>query len=186
MNRGECLGICPDGYTRNNDPSYNCIKCDSSCTTCEDSDKFQCIICDPDFPYKLTGTGICLESCKRGYYETQVLNTCATCQAPCADCVDSATKCTACYENSSLPYLYNNQCVGSCLDGYINVFGICLQCESPCARCMGTTTHCTFCDGTEGRRILYKGQCLSECPISSVLKELPDGTLTCAECTDTE
>ena len=51
---------------------------------------------------------------------------------------------------------------------------------------MGTTTHCTFCDGTEGRRILYKGQCLSECPISSVLKELPDGTLTCAECTDTE
>ena len=94
---GSCKVSCPDGYTRNNDNSYNCIKCDSSCSTCLDTDKFSCIICHPDFPYKLSTTGICLESCKRGYYETATLNTCATCDPLCADCVGNPKTCTACH-----------------------------------------------------------------------------------------
>ena len=66
--KGECKLSCPAGYTRNGDDSYVCVKCDSSCATCLDSDKFSCIQCHPDFPYKVSGTGKCLESCKRGYY----------------------------------------------------------------------------------------------------------------------
>jgi len=40
------------------------------CATCLDTDKYNCIKCSKEFPYKLSGTGKCLEECSIGYYKT--------------------------------------------------------------------------------------------------------------------
>jgi|Transcript_13465 proprotein convertase subtilisin/kexin type 5 len=173
--KGSCELSCPAGFTRHGDDSFVCVNCDSSCATCLDSDKFSCVRCHPDFPYSVSGTGICLEYCKRGYYETQTLNTCATCDPLCADCKGSPKTCTACHPNSDKPFLFDGTCIGFCDDGYTDVFGVCERCISPCSRCEGTPDYCTFCDGTLGRRILYKGMCLAECPSGSALKPTDDG-----------
>ena len=112
--RGECLFECPPGYTRNGDDSYVCIKCDSTCATCLDTDKFHCVDCHPAFPCPvLNQPGVCLESCMRGFYrknEPAFVNQCLcdTCKAPCVDCFNSADNCIACDPNGDFPLLYNN------------------------------------------------------------------------------
>lgn len=65
---GECRQGCPEGFTRNNDDNYVCINCDVMCATCLDTDKFNCVTCHKNTPYKLSGTGKCLEKCSIGYY----------------------------------------------------------------------------------------------------------------------
>ena len=186
--RGECLPECPAGYTRNGEDSYVCIKCDSTCATCLDTDKFFCVDCHPAFPCPvLNQPGVCLESCMRGFYrknEPAFLNQCLcdTCKYPCVDCFNSADNCIACDPNGEFPLLYNNQCISlkiGCPRGYTEVNNECRRCTSPCARCEGTPNFCTFCDGTLGRNILYRAECLAECPSGTIPKKLPDDEVTC-------
>jgi len=155
--KGECRLSCPEGYTRNDDSSYVCIRCDSTCGTCLDTDKYNCVACSKEFPYKLSGTGICLQACSRGYYLTKTELTCATCDPICADCEGGPKNCIACDPNSDKPYLFNGTCVGFCEAGYTNVMGKCERCESPCATCSPLPSTCITCDGSLGRRILYNG-----------------------------
>jgi len=68
VDTGKCLRSCPAGYTRDNEDTYLCIPCDSSCSTCKDEDKTDCITCAPLFPKKLSGTSNCLVDCTKGYF----------------------------------------------------------------------------------------------------------------------
>jgi len=40
------------------------------------------------------------------------------CQAPCKECAESVSECTACFESSLLPFLYEYACVEECPQGY--------------------------------------------------------------------
>ena len=104
-----CQPSCSYGWTRNGFPSYECEGCDISCRTCSDLNKFDCIECHPDFPYKYTGDGItkCLAECGRGYYELVGVDekTCAKCDPNCADCEFNARHCIDCYRDGLFPYL---------------------------------------------------------------------------------
>ena len=105
---GTCIDKCPDGYSRDNEPNYVCLKCDISCATCKDEDKDECDICAPNYPYRVSGKGFCLEDCSRGFYETTESLTCAKCDDPCDDCEGDSKFCTACNANSEFPVLFNN------------------------------------------------------------------------------
>lgn len=189
--RGVCDVSCPVGWTRDNSDSYVCIKCDITCAACKDEDKEDCTICSESFPYRLSGTGFCLESCSRGFYETATDFTCARCEYPCADCEGDSKFCTACDEDSDFPFLFENQCYKYCALGYTDVNGICVKCSSPCATCVGTPNTCLSCDGTEEvigtgdfRRFLYANQCYAECPPNTAPVTDDEDNLTCIGCSD--
>ena len=175
---------CPEGETRDGEASFKCIPCDVSCQACKDEDKAFCTICAPKFPYKLSGTAHCLESCSRGYFETATASTCATCDAPCYDCEGDAQFCTACDPDGEFPVLFNNQCIRACAQGYTAVNGVCTACASPCATCLGTPGFCLSCDGTLERRFLYSNQCYSDCPLNSTPDVADEDNLVCIGCSD--
>lgn len=136
LDQGGCNVSCPKGYTRDNSESYVCIRCADSCAECKDEDRTHCTKCNASFPYTLSGTGTCLEDCSFGYYQTQTSLTCATCEAPCADCFGEAKTCTFCDTKSKFPVLFESRCIEFCPPGYTSVNGKCEKCVSPCATCI--------------------------------------------------
>lgn len=54
---GQCLDICPIGWTTNGNPTKQCETCDESCAVCRDdgkeNDKARCISCSEDYPFRI-------------------------------------------------------------------------------------------------------------------------------------
>ena len=165
---------CMNGYYLTNS---KCLKCNSNCKTCSNSDKY------------------CL-SCKDGYYLDS--HSCVECQSLCEKCYN-ATTCKSCKDNSFLYtgkcfqcnvncktkidsckcktcdngyYLSNYQCLkcdpncktcsvysnlcSNCSDGYYLNNSSCLKCNSLCKTC-NSEESCTSCNENY---FLYNGKCI--------------------------
>lgn len=151
---GICQEACDDGFTRNGKDNHVCERCEVQCLTCTEDDRNYCLICnEPTFPFKVENTGICLETCKDGYYESSA-TTCSFCEPPCASCEGTANTCLSCLPEPT-PFLDKdtNTCLENCPVDFTPIKAVCEKCEPPCLHCEGTTQICTACDGSDG--LLY-------------------------------
>lgn len=98
-------------------------------------------------------------------------NTCINCQSPCRSCSITANNCTACYVNSTLPYLTTitsnglGTCNATCSSPYYGDLanGACKLCSTlgiGCSDCASQTT-CHTCDVG---RVFYQSSCLTAAP----------------------
>ncbi|CAF4437911.1 unnamed protein product, partial [Adineta steineri] len=85
----------------------------------------QCSECDGSKGYHFQG-GYCVPTCP---LKTFLLNTrCAPCQYPCETCIN-LTSCLTCSEKL---YLFNDQCVEKCPNGYYLKDKQCFRCNPLC------------------------------------------------------
>ena len=133
-----CKESCDPGFSRNGDPDLVCIKCDDSCATCLDDgnvgDADICVTCAVDYDFFDPNTRKCLKACPPTHFATED-NQCLPCADDCLTCSGSADFCTACKPESSLPFLYENQCLVECPEFHGSSNGICHKCEFPCLTC---------------------------------------------------
>jgi len=94
------------------------------------------------------------------------------CTLPCTECSGGPTSCTNC--DSSLPYLYSNDCYPSCPTNTYEESGACygincivtlififIDCISPCQSCTNDL-NCQTCEA--GFTILFEQRCYTTCP----------------------
>ena len=136
-----CILTCPDG-TYGDTLTGKCLTCDSSCKTCI-----------------APGDSASCQSCMVGVLYGGL---CVACTTPCSTCNGLPTNCTAC---SGTKYLYNNQCIDQCPNGYYMSISdnICYKCNVACLTCQGEfASDCLTCaDGT----VLVSGRC-SACDVT--------------------
>ena len=154
-----CLSTCPTRW-REESSTKVCQQCtDSNCLTCP------------------TAVGVC-SSCKAGYYKT-TSNTCAPCNANCAQCTDG-TSCIQCQSG----YIYHpvdGTCVTSCPAGYRNNNGQCEACTT--ANCETCTTNKDVCTLCKSGFFAYAptSSCVSSCPTGSQQDTTNRLCITCAD-----
>lgn len=138
--KGLCQSACDFGFTSNGAIDHKCVKCDPSCTGCNDNslpnDKLQCGTCSVVAPFRLNATQLCLSQCSQGIF-MMAEQTCGTCDLPCQSCFGARTNCTSCISNSTLPNLHEGTCIATCPAGTTSVAGVCEPCASPCKTCTG-------------------------------------------------
>ncbi|EAR96682.2 leishmanolysin family protein (macronuclear) [Tetrahymena thermophila SB210] len=157
-----CSSNCPSGFYKNS-INMTCTACPTGCKTCSDANT--CILCDSSNGYRQQG------------------NICTLCAPNCRTCSSSnPSSCLSC-ENGL--YLFNNQCVTKCQDGYFNGPSyICNPCMNGCDICSDGNS-CKTCNANY-KPYTYKNQlvcinsssCFSPCSTCS-------GTFqptTCASC----
>jgi hypothetical protein len=120
----------------------------------------------------------CLKECAYNMYESTEAS-CSLCKEPCKGCFGTEANCTSCFQESSIPNLFINQCIDECPAGYVSILGICMKCRSPCALCNKRPEDCTTCDGSGGTKFVYQKRCYADCPAGSGPK--PED-LTCFAC----
>jgi hypothetical protein len=191
-----CVAGCTEdpGFTNNGtrDPK-RCVPCDHTCAECAqneaEGDVDLCTACDANrFPFHWASEFTCHLECPDGSY-TANEDQCVTCSAECWFCSGPQT-CTRCRADSNAPgcteagtcnlnYLFNGQCMDSCLPGYTSIYAetsgnVCERCNSPCGSCYhGAPDKCITCDNTadedgNGRSFLFRQSCVADCPIKTV------------------
>ncbi|KAL4454048.1 hypothetical protein ABPG73_009847 [Tetrahymena malaccensis] len=218
-NQNSCLS-CNNGYYLN--ASNQCLPCQAPCGNCIDSPT-KCLSCTPAQNYTFDSSNnscniICDSSCKtcsqpnssnnclscnNGYY-LNATNQCQQCQAPCGNCVDSATKCLSCTPSQNYTFdssnsscnlicdsscktcsLPNNQnsCL-SCNNGYyLNASNQCQQCQAPCGNCIDSSTKCLSC--TPAQNYIFdssNNSCNLICDSSCKTCSLPNNSSSCLSC----
>jgi hypothetical protein len=127
----QCLLVCPSLITYPNSVNNTCDSCPLNCTNCQgNSSLVVCTVCNNG--YVMDGTGCYLSCMTIGTFAVNGL--CQGCSSSCKTCTVTYTNCTSCYSNTSTPYLYNNNCISICPNGYYadNSTFSCLSCVSPC------------------------------------------------------
>lgn len=140
-----CISICQTTYYP--DESGWCLRCPSTCVTCNKSTS--CTTCMTG--YTLTN-GICVNSSS------------INCTSNCASC--SGSNCRACSGSTLLytdPTTGLTQCVTGCPTGWYSFAGKCSICNSTCATCSNTQNNCTSC---VAGLFLYQQNCVPACPSS--------------------
>ena len=127
-------------------------------------------------------------SCPNNTYPDTVNNTCALCQTPCSQCIDSAF-CLTCISPYYL-FVTNGTCHNSslCPEGTFSVTSTagnleCLACDLTCQACSTTSTNCTSCSSIS-QTFLENNICVNSTQCSS--GTFPDNaTMTCSLCPTT-
>ncbi|CAK73909.1 unnamed protein product (macronuclear) [Paramecium tetraurelia] len=139
-----------------------CIKCHSTCLTCQGSKSNQCTSCVPLSKRQLNSFGEC--KCPTSYFDIG-LQECFICSSDCLECSITATNCTSC---SPERYQLGNSCLcktklqGNYLTTYsaplkINLFSVC---HYSCLSCNGPQVNqCLSCLNSESR-ILISTSCI--------------------------
>lgn len=180
-----CTPNCPSLTTIANNGTWVCDPCSSQCATCLDSVD-NCSSCSSTSAYF---NGQCLSECPHPLVISA--GTCGSCNPTCKVCSLVDTNCTACYTNSTLPYLTTtNTSIGSCTGTCPYSFygdltnGACVPCSTlniGCTNCSSQTT-CFSCDNGY---IFFKNTCLLTAPIgyfndSGVATKCDSSCATCS------
>ena len=142
----------------------------TQCIACTDS---HCIRCSPQSTCSL---------CDDGFYVTGS-NTCGTCHASCATCINGlATGCSSC-NSGYYQYLKQSdgtfQCITTCPTSYVAVNGICMPCNDPNCLSCSAPDFCTSCSSGYFLNVnLTCVNCDTSC--SSCVTETPGGCTACA------
>ncbi|KAL4466190.1 hypothetical protein ABPG72_011068 [Tetrahymena utriculariae] len=218
-NSSSCLS-CNDGFYLNN--SNQCQSCQAPCSNCINT-ATKCLSCSPSKNYNFDSstnscTLICDSSCKtcsspnnsssclscnNGFYLNSS-NQCQPCQAPCGNCINTATKCLSCtpvqsYNYDSSNYICISVCDSSCKtcsspnnsssclscnDGfYLNSSNQCQHCQSPCGNCINSATNCLSC--TPVHDYVYdssNNSCTIACDSSCKTCSSPNSSSSCLNC----
>lgn len=153
VNSTECgVGFYPD-------PSNRCLRCSQVCSDCFGPSNKECRQCKPGtLTYYNPGTSTCDTKCPASTFANSTNFQCEICVG-CTECVDSATKCTACPIGLFLfePYF---TCVSDCTtivntttsDVIPRLYGNsterkCKTCHEACEICSGDSSinNCTKC-----------------------------------------
>ena len=145
------------------DVIINIDSCHYSCSSCSGPASTQCTSCltNADF----ISPGVC--NCNNNYYMnlitpclTYPCASCAACNSLCKTCSgDTSSHCLSCYVGT---YLYNNNCLNNCPDGFFNDQStlICQTCNINCKTCSNTASNCLSCYTST---YLQNNVCVSEC-----------------------
>ena len=103
-----------------------------------------------DIYYKQIDKWMCKITCDKGQFSSSSDNMCYLCSSFCTECVNYANNCTRCNNLNNIQfYLYQNNCVNNCPDGYYKTNNtnnfICSICDIACKICFGLDTNCTVC-----------------------------------------
>jgi proprotein convertase subtilisin/kexin type 5 len=178
-----CYATCSSGAYGSGIASYNttinsvlrCFPCDSTCSSCNDSN--YCLYCtNPSLIANLL-TGQCVSTCPDGYYNNS--GQCFKCGSTCGKCSNSFS-CLTCIDSLVYSLTSTSQCVENC-PGQVPVGGVCM-CGTDCVNCSGTVTNCVSC---VSGRLLQGSDCVSSCSgaaysSNGVCYSCPTG---CAACT---
>ncbi|EAR83178.2 hypothetical protein TTHERM_01006490 (macronuclear) [Tetrahymena thermophila SB210] len=177
-----CGSNCPAGQYQ--DTNLNqCSNCHFECYTCGGPDKNDCTGCKGE-RYLDQQLHFCDSSCPEKTFKG-ANNICQPCHATCGGCIgNTANDCIKCNQGS---YLYNNQCVLACPDGYFSTEQpfLCNKCHQSCAQCQfgAQDSDCTQC---AGNYYLDGAKCVQACPKGSFGSTKPNQCLpchsSCAEC----
>ncbi|KAL4487968.1 hypothetical protein ABPG72_019920 [Tetrahymena utriculariae] len=160
-----------------------CSNCHFECYTCKGKDKNDCTGCKGE-RYLDQQLHFCDSSCPEKTYKGDN-NMCQPCHQTCAGCIEKTDKnCIKCNQGS---YLYNNQCILACPDGYFSSEQpfLCNKCHYSCAQCQfgAQNSDCTSC---AGNYYLDGANCVQACPKGSFGSITPNQCLpchsSCAEC----
>jgi len=160
-----CTSNCPVNLTIPNNATKNCDACNTQCATCSGTIN-NCITCSSTAALY---NGQCVSQCP----SPLVINNgvCANCDTSCKTCSLIYINCTACYTNSSLPYLsLTNTSLGSCLASCSFTYygdltnGACFKCSTLPLNCDNCSSASTCYDCNSGY-IFYNSQCLNYTPI---------------------
>ncbi|EAR95397.3 transmembrane protein, putative (macronuclear) [Tetrahymena thermophila SB210] len=156
---GYCVSTCSSSYYKD-DSTMKCLKCNSNCLECTQNQPDFCSKCT-NGNYLTIGTGLCVSDCGQGQWGRNTDWSCQYCNSSCYTCSQSATNCTSC---TGVLYLYNNQCLNDCPDGYYKgINNTCQQCDPSCKTCDNAgNTSCLSCSPSYG--YLKNGMCI-QCPI---------------------
>lgn len=109
--------------------------------------------------------GACYSSCQTA--NTVISSdglTCVGCSSLCLTCSQNQYNCTTCNTASANKYLFNNNCLASCANGYYPNDNLmtCSLCTPPCQTCTsGSVTSCLSC---QTNYYLHGSSCLLGCP----------------------
>jgi hypothetical protein len=127
----------------------SCATCDSACATCS-STNTNCQSCN--YPYVLTGS-TCSNTCVTGQYWVPANGgSCASCVAPCVDCLSPGGpgNCAQCQSGGPGYYVSVGNCYACASNQYSDGW-VCSNCDSTCATCNGPSpTPCTSCSNGHG------------------------------------
>ncbi|QRV86896.1 proprotein convertase subtilisin/kexin type 5 [Ceratobasidium sp. AG-Ba] len=199
---GRCVavdggGVCQGTKLIANNAKGICDACPSTCTSCSipsfsvvsTLEQVTCSACLPGFV--LTPLGKCASACPAGTFVGTDGFTCTACDSGCAECVGSATFCTACANGGA----QDGKCVNTCPTGTFLSPSLtppatnsttprgntCLACHPDCASCSGSgNTQCASCPPNRPVKT-QDGRCL---PASSCGAQayFDTGAGTCKAC----
>ncbi|KAL4507644.1 hypothetical protein ABPG73_012332 [Tetrahymena malaccensis] len=146
---------CKQGYflTKNNEciacdgigqqkMGTNCIQCNQSCLTCDETDNNKCKSCRSGL--NLTLNKLCIDCNKDGYFISDQ-NICLQCDSRCKQCDGQlSSNCISCKQGKYLNE--NNECVSCDQEKFFISGNKCLQCDSSCLTCFGKEkSNCKTC-----------------------------------------
>ncbi|KRX07463.1 Insulin-like growth factor binding protein, N-terminal [Pseudocohnilembus persalinus] len=142
------------------------IVCDSLCASCSNT-MDNCLTCS-DTNHYLNDNGTvntCILTCPSGKYPQEApQKRCMDCPSECATC----TQFTVCQTCNTGYYLYNNDCLANCPDGYYKDVPNkkCEPCDSTCYTCSGPSNlDCITCQTTPQHYYLTsQTRCYQNCP----------------------
>ncbi|EAR97969.2 REJ domain protein (macronuclear) [Tetrahymena thermophila SB210] len=156
----QCVNTCQASEVQlpNNSGQSKCYPCDSSCSTCNGTDKTQCTACNTNY-LKQISTSLCVKQCDPSEYPDYNLNQCLPCDKTCLTCNGPSNKqCLKCKDSS---FFFNGACVQICPNGYQKNFSSlncdlctdyqnpsCYSCDNSCFECtpsLATSNQCTSC-----------------------------------------
>jgi hypothetical protein len=183
LEHGVCQPQCDPGFSTDGKDTKICQQCAMYCDECDDENLNYCKTCDALFPYKVENTGICLEACKAGFYQSSDMS-CSKCESPCATCEFTANTCTSCELDSGTPLLHKetSTCVEKCDLTFTPVNNVCEECESPCRTCFGAVDICTSCNGDFDLLYLDGNICKTKCDLGWVGDTRIDENYKCQKC----
>ena len=167
----KCL-LCKSNYFKFNEE--NCIKCDSSCESCNGFNQMNCLSCkNNSYYYK----GFCKTLCPDSYFKDN--KNCTKCDASCKECEGSSNNCLSCH--SSKFYL-NKKCYAKCPDSYFKDNKNCTKCDASCKECEGSSNKCVSCHSS---KFYLNKKCYAKCP-DSYFKDNKNCTKCDASCKECE
>jgi proprotein convertase subtilisin/kexin type 5 len=144
--------------------SFNrvCQPCPINCSQCSGSTFVTCTMCNIGY---LLDQGGCYLSCQTPNTVPSVNGlTCSSCSSICLTCAITQYNCLSCNTSSVNKYLFSNNCLSSCGNGYYNNDNLntCTQCNSPCETCLNSSmSSCLTCVANS---YLYGTVCILACP----------------------
>ncbi|XP_077377227.1 proprotein convertase subtilisin/kexin type 5b isoform X4 [Festucalex cinctus] len=156
---GECvkgtrMGACSGGHFRNG--QGECELCHSSCETCFDARRDDCITCHKgNF---LTSDQTCVTRCPASTFVNVTSGRCDACAEDCVAC-HGADACQRCQVGL---YLQHAACVLQCERGFPEG-GTCRPCAPECTSCHANASFCLSC---QPEHFLLEHSCVRSCPPS--------------------
>ena len=185
VSNGVCVASCPAGVSVLK--GSKCVNCDSTCFTCYDVGKSDCINCTgtrylyqgtcvevcPSGMFRSSGN-LCIGVCPAGFFVTDDLKDCVACDSSCLTCAGSSL-CLSCSQGL---FLYEGACSSNCPTGYLKTSekicikkedcgdgsyvskDWCYDCNSECQTC-SSLVNCSSC---ATGYYLFNNTCSTNCP----------------------